>query len=683
MASDFDTIRCAAANHAACPICLDSLVSHPDEVGALTYKGKRVEAALYHRRCVGATDRSPWPKLPGGLSPMTRARVDGFDSLPPISERRRWMSFVDWNNDGKISVAELSAAVAAKIPIDEEGVERLLRQKFTVKDDIISQSEVETKVLPYLEENAAEVAVVAPNTAAPILTRSSNRSQMLEWFKHWDADGSGSLDSEELSYAVATLFFRSLGDADMATKQAVVEAFLHEACLKRGSQVTKTKFVEDLAPALLANLPAESGSGTDVEVTGSLDQLRIKVLLATTGASAELHLPAGALLGDLRRLALERLDPSAGAGSGVEAFVAGQHLDGADATSLASFPRLHNGTVVQMLVRPAREEAERLRRLREELAQEREAVRREREELERQKQQHHIGATGGVAHSAGPAQLLSVGARVRLQNIRATPELNGRFATVLRFEESSGRYVVDVEGPQGGQKSLRPEALVPSPNVGLAFAESAKVWARKVCTHVSVWAAGYEWWQLLLGAGLVLFFALSFLQVNSRYSNGGGRSRDNFGAHGDIGSSAQYRRTTSSQTTSDRFDEAHSGDDHYRRHDEDQRRHHGQRHESFDEDHYDGHTGYGGVGGRGGGLLDNLDQTTLLFLAAGFGFLCWKGIIPVQNLSFFQLYMIWQLVEPILFGGRRRRGGLGSFGGGYGGLGYGMGMGGFGRRGFF
>jgi len=410
-----------------------------------------------------------------------------------------------------------------------------------------------------------------------------------------------------------------------------------------------------------------------------MDQLCIKVLLATTGASAELHLPAGALLGDLRRLALERLDPAAGAGSGVEAFVAGQRLDGADSTPLVSFPQLRNGTVVQMLVRPAREEAGRLRRLREELAQEREAVRREREELERQRQQQHVGATGGVAHGAGSAQLLAVGARVRLQGIRATPELNGRFATVLRFEESSGRYVVNVDGLQGVQKSLRPEALVPSPNASLAFTESVKVWVRKVCAHVSVWAAGYEWWQLLLGAGLVFFFAVSFLQVNSRYSNGGGRSRDNFGAHGNVDSNARYRRTTASRTTGDRFDEAHRGDDHHRRHDEDHRHHHEQRHESFDEDHYDWHSGYTGSGVRGGGLLDNLDQTTLLFLAAGFGFLCWKGIIPVQNLSFFQLYMIWQLVEPILIGGRRRRGGLG----GYGGLGYNMGMGGFGRRGFF
>ncbi len=53
----FETVQSAAAQHAACPICLDTLASQPGEVGALIYRGQRVEAALYHQNCVGVRAR--------------------------------------------------------------------------------------------------------------------------------------------------------------------------------------------------------------------------------------------------------------------------------------------------------------------------------------------------------------------------------------------------------------------------------------------------------------------------------------------------------------------------------------------------------------------------------------------------------------------------------------------------
>ncbi|CAE8616818.1 unnamed protein product, partial [Polarella glacialis] len=98
-----------------------------------------------------------------------------------------------------------------------------------------------------------------------------------------------------------------------------------------------------------------------------------------------------------------------------------------------------------------------------------------------------------------------------------------------------------------------------------------------------------------------------------------------------------------------------------------------------------------GQGSRGGGLLDGLDQNTLFLLCAGVGYACWKGIIPIHQLDFWQIMMLWNLVQPILIGGRRRgSNAMGSFGGGFGGVGMGhggfggmgRGFGGFGRGGF-
>mmetsp|Transcript_69626 Transcript_69626/g.196383 ORF Transcript_69626/g.196383 Transcript_69626/m.196383 type:complete len:482 (+) Transcript_69626:201-1646(+) len=60
-------------------------------------------------------------------------------------------------------------------------------------------------------------------------------------------------------------------------------------------------------------------------------------------------------------------------------------------------------------------------------------------------------------------------------------------------------------------------------------------------------------------------------------------------------------------------------------------------------------------GGGGGGLLGGLDPTTSLLVVAGIGYLCWKGIIPVHRMSFFQLYMLYNMLSPLLLGGRGRR----------------------------
>merc|ERR1719329_1720288 len=70
-------------------------------------------------------------------------------------------------------------------------------------------------------------------------------------------------------------------------------------------------------------------------------------------------------------------------------------------------------------------------------------------------------------------------------------------------------------------------------------------------------------------------------------------------------------------------------------------------------------------GGGGGGLLGGLlggenGQLYTALIVGGIGYLCWKGIIPVHRMSFFQIYMLWNMLSPLLLGhrggGGRRRG---------------------------
>merc|ERR1719217_450477 len=99
------------------------------------------------------------------------------------------------------------------------------------------------------------------------------------------------------------------------------------------------------------------------------------------------------------------------------------------------------------------EAAAELRREREALEREREALRREREELHRPSSTQGAGdATTGT--SSSPSGNLQPGTLVVLQGLRGAPELNGRSGTVLRYDNASSRFVVQLDG-DGVQKSLR------------------------------------------------------------------------------------------------------------------------------------------------------------------------------------------------------------------------------------
>lgn len=282
-----------------------------------------------------------------------------------------------------------------------------------------------------------------------------------------------------------------------------------------------------------------------------------------------------------------------------------------------------------------RQERERLQ-----LEKEREALRKEREALERERQ-----ASSGNSSSA---QVLAPGMRVRIQGLRGAPELNGLEATVVRFDEAAGRYVVDIAEGRG-QKSLKESNLVrlgaaqagPGPGLGQKvtnLANSAFRGLQRGCAHVQVWLAnsGYTWWQVLLGVAVVVLVVSAVMQAGSRHSG---------------------RRTPSSfQSRPDRAD--FSEDRTYRNERREEPAHH-RRTARYEEDDL-GYSDYDDSWSSGigfGGMQKYL-------IIGGLAILCWKGIIPVQRMDWFQLYMLWNFLQST--------GILGGHGGHYGG--------GFGRR---
>ncbi|OLP95887.1 Eukaryotic translation initiation factor 3 subunit A [Symbiodinium microadriaticum] len=138
------------------------------EVGALTYQGKRIERDLYHVGCFtlmlshkgafsgerlkdGCFDNL---KIAWGQSPTTRQEVDGFVSMPSMSDQKALIAFLDWKGTGRLDVSELATVAAVQLPLHARAMENFIRENFQVDGDgNVTVEELEQKVLPYIGEH--------------------------------------------------------------------------------------------------------------------------------------------------------------------------------------------------------------------------------------------------------------------------------------------------------------------------------------------------------------------------------------------------------------------------------------------------------------------------------------------------------------------------------------------------
>lgn len=280
----------------------------------------------------------------------------------------------------------------------------------------------------------------------------------------------------------------------------------------------------------------------------------------------------------------------------------------------------------------------------------------------------------------------AVGTRVQLHGLVGASSLNGRIASVKRFDASTGRYIVQLDG-NGGEKSLKPENLEKC-GVANSMLGSLKASVAKGIAFTQVTLAGYSTWQLLIMLGIVLVFIFALPEIIGRYRfqpaqpatqdsttryAGADWSTSTDGtdwsktAGWDMGTD-ESRKSASAVHEEDTFSDFRDEfRDEFR--DRPPRSTHRRprsarppRRDMYDDDYYydddhqygSGYSDYGGGrrhSGRGGGGL--FSSPTSLMLIAGFAYLCYKDIIPVRRMNWFQLYMLWSFVEPLLLGGRR------------------------------
>eukprot|EP00929_Paragymnodinium_shiwhaense_P119710 TRINITY_DN91607_c0_g1_i1.p1 TRINITY_DN91607_c0_g1~~TRINITY_DN91607_c0_g1_i1.p1 ORF type:complete len:679 (-),score=66.47 TRINITY_DN91607_c0_g1_i1:52-2088(-) len=181
----------------ACPICLEDLGCYREEVGALTWEGRRLEAALYHLGCVSMMLLTAHKKRQAGLransgelkakgqqfvlSPLTRQPVDGFLPMPSPSDREKWLRFFDWKRTGMFDAVEVCYVVTNLFPAGSGVASRLLNNCLTapppVEADVaedeltISEEVLQVELLPVLiahygDENLAGSDANAPDASA-------------------------------------------------------------------------------------------------------------------------------------------------------------------------------------------------------------------------------------------------------------------------------------------------------------------------------------------------------------------------------------------------------------------------------------------------------------------------------------------------------------------------------------
>eukprot|EP00435_Cladocopium_sp_Y103_P073142 s2_g42.t1 len=352
-----DQAREVAVEQVVCPICFEALSDLPNQVGALSFEGHRVETALYHRECVlnPVTRRLIFESSTGrAVSPLTRQQVDNFKLMPSLTESEAWVDFVDWNCDGHLDIQEVCFTVAALLPVDDAYARKFVLRVMNLPEDSeekheLDKQEVIHTLLPQIRRQLRRL-VATPRPRPPQICRNSKQDELVAWFQFWDSKKQGHLDTATLTLAVVSTFHTALArSADAATKDAVAHTFLMELGLRETDTVTESQFMEKMAPQLVANLPVALERG---EQSGSFDpKLPLTLILRDMKTAAErpLHFEeAGQVtVGELRKATLRRF-PVILCRRKVKLFVMGQLLED-DTKPLMHLRGIYAGATVNFM----------------------------------------------------------------------------------------------------------------------------------------------------------------------------------------------------------------------------------------------------------------------------------------------------------------------------------------------
>eukprot|EP00927_Polykrikos_kofoidii_P079473 TRINITY_DN76258_c0_g1_i1.p1 TRINITY_DN76258_c0_g1~~TRINITY_DN76258_c0_g1_i1.p1 ORF type:complete len:414 (+),score=62.17 TRINITY_DN76258_c0_g1_i1:86-1327(+) len=296
-------IREAAVLRSKDPLTLQDLRSRPDQVVALVANGRRVEHALYHQSSVCGENGNLRVDFENA-SPVTGLFVNSFRQVPPLYDLNGFISFMDWDNDGFLSVHDVGTACAAVLPMCVEGIEDWFRTHFDFGEaGTIQRKDLEYELIPHWGEQLHNLHPVAPLKPVPILCHHSTNQDLLQWFHGWAFSHGETFEGDkaywsDLQLGIAAELYLALGDhVDTGVKELIVATFFEDTHFSDNKRISTEEFLLNIAPSLIANMPNmtdppprlgfvrknEKGLGKDFVMEAPLPIKSAKVLLPGTG----------------------------------------------------------------------------------------------------------------------------------------------------------------------------------------------------------------------------------------------------------------------------------------------------------------------------------------------------------------------------------------------------------------
>mmetsp|Transcript_7779 Transcript_7779/g.14456 ORF Transcript_7779/g.14456 Transcript_7779/m.14456 type:complete len:511 (+) Transcript_7779:60-1592(+) len=235
-----------AERQAECAVCFEPLCMQETAVLVET-GGRRSCAHIFHRSCAD--------ECPQQLGcPICRSTYSAVAEVPPLSRPVEWFETMDINRNGQLELREVFYAVRAILPVDVEVLESVLPELWSTwgkepGDSLTFKELLGTDGLLWmLTESRRFDEPRTLYTTSTEVTCPDFESNKFGWFSHWDDNGSGVLEREEVLRGLAKSFHHS--DATTARKKRlrmrqVLQEIWPQADVDANGKITLHEFVRE------------------------------------------------------------------------------------------------------------------------------------------------------------------------------------------------------------------------------------------------------------------------------------------------------------------------------------------------------------------------------------------------------------------------------------------------------
>lgn len=189
-----------------CPVCFFELYKFPQAI--IKKHSKRVCCHYFHFECGLYLLKTLRKSKLGATCPVCGLPFAEVSQMPDICQQPRdWFATVDADFSGELSQLEIVEGLGATLPVTRKKLAKVINNNWHLwdpdGDDSISMNEFVMPDLGLRDWILAHFQAIATYAEEKRKHRPPQLDQSpIQWFAYWDADGSGTLDREELVRAL-------------------------------------------------------------------------------------------------------------------------------------------------------------------------------------------------------------------------------------------------------------------------------------------------------------------------------------------------------------------------------------------------------------------------------------------------------------------------------------------------